>query len=323
MKITSNDLPLLNGVKVSEASGVYVSQDWSPSYVTDQFLDNADIYHQRYFNRLDFSSLIDRILTLGCINRDLPLKVLDIGSGGGSSVFAALKLLPESEVWASDISPQLLTQFAKFVQNRTEFKNRTKAFCFDLHNPFFREETFDIVIGCAILHHLVNPFEALKHVSSAIKPGGIVVLCEPIEAGNLINLFLYDSVCELEEQHGSPPNERLIRLMKAMRQDIIARLGPGAEKPWTKALDDKWIFDNNYLSNLAKDLGFSSSKVFPAQENLDIVFKTSFNSLLADSGNNDIVLPAYIVDFLDSIDKSISHELKQKLCPTGIIVFSK
>jgi len=121
----------------------------------------------------------------------------------------------------------------------------------------------------------------------------------------------------------APPNERLIRLMKAMRQDIIARLGPGAEKPWTKVLDDKWIFDNNYLSNLAKDLGFSSSKVFPAQENLDIVFKTSFNSLLADSGNNDIVLPTYIVDFLDSIDKSISHELKQKLCPTGIIVFSK
>lgn len=311
------------GVNVVNDDGILIDKNWRPIGVTDQFLDDAATYHERYFDRLDFEALLDRMLKLSGVDFQSNCRILDIGSGGGSSVFAALKLLPNSEVYASDISPPLLKMLANFAASKEELKNRIAAFCFDLHSPFFEKNTFDIVIGCAILHHLTDPFKALQNVVYSLKNGGKLVLCEPLEAGNLINLFIYDSVAEIERLKGSNQNKRLINLMKAMRLDIQARQGPPSEKPWTSILDDKWIFDASYLSELTLQLGCSTVEIFPAQENLEHVFETSFRSLLADSGNGDIKISDEIVAFLAEVDSEIIGNLKQKLCPTGIIVITK
>jgi SAM-dependent methyltransferase len=296
---------------------------WRPAGVTAQFMEDASTYHERYFDRLDFEQLVGRMLRLAEVPVDAPLNVLDIGSGGGSSVFAALKLLPRGNIVATDISPALLTLLAEFVARRDDFKARVSSFCFDLHEPFFERNTFDLVVGCAILHHLTNPFEALRHVAYSLKKGGKIVMCEPLEAGHLINLFVYDEVIQVARQDGGAIDQRLILLMQAMRRDIQARQGPPDEKPWTRQLDDKWVFDAAYLSDLTAQLKCERVSVFPAQEDLSRVFEASFVSLLADSGNSDLVLSDRVLEYLRLVDHGISNELKQKLCPTGIVVITK
>src|SRR5580765_3172864 len=83
---------LAPGVEVYRDGLVYVDRSWAPVGVTSQFTDDAQIYHERNFERIDFIDLLERCLQLAGIDRDRALRVLDIGSGGGSSVFAACKL---------------------------------------------------------------------------------------------------------------------------------------------------------------------------------------------------------------------------------------
>ena len=310
-------------VSVVQSGHDYIDKNWNPSGVTAQFIEDADTYHARYFDRLDFEELTRRMLLLAEVPSSAGLRVLDIGSGGGSSVFAALKLLPDSHVVASDISPQLLEKLVHYAFSKDELKNRVSAFCFDLHVPFFEKNCFDLVIGCAILHHLTNPFKALKNVVYALKKGGKIVLCEPLEAGNLINLFIYDEMIKIEREFGDPSDQRLTQLMTAMRRDIQARQGPPDEKPWTQLLDDKWIFDSSYLAVLAAQLECESVKVWPAQEDLRHVFETTFKSLLVESGNATLRLSESALQLLRDVDAGISVELKKKMCPTGIIVITK
>jgi SAM-dependent methyltransferase len=75
---------------------------------------------------------------------------------------------------------------AAFVESRDELRGRIKSFCFDLHRRFFRPEAFDVVIGAAILHHLLDPRAALINVSGSVKPGEKIILVEPLEAGSLL-----------------------------------------------------------------------------------------------------------------------------------------
>jgi SAM-dependent methyltransferase len=317
----ANDL-LRAETRVLKQGNLYIDVQWSPSGVTDQFLADADTYHERYANRLDFEALLDHCLTLASIDRAQPTRVLDIGSGGGSSVFATASLLPAAHVVASDISPQLLGKLADFVASKPELRSRVSSFCFDLHVPFFREETFDLVLGTAILHHLLDPVAALKNVAHALRKGGRIILVEPLEAGWLVNTIIYDLILK-ELGRRQEVNSPLAHLMRAMRLDIQARLGCPAAKPWTPHLDDKWVFNEAYWMDLSEQLGCSEVSVYPAQEDVSRLYEGGFRSLLADSGNRGVAIPDEILSILRRFDSGMSRELKEVLSPTGIVVMRK
>jgi SAM-dependent methyltransferase len=317
------DSILIPDVKVSFEDGIFIDVEWQPTGVSSQFLEDADSYHEMYSNRQDFEVLIRRMLGAANVSLDDPLSVLDIGSGGGSSVFATLKALPKGVVFASDISPQLLKMLMSFAISEDEFCHRVKSVCFDLHKAFFRPNSFDVIIGCAMLHHIHDPFQALTNVFSALRAGGKMILNEPFESGNLINLFIYDSIIDLAKSSGHPNELRLIQKMNAMRIDLQARQGPPIEKPWTKHLDDKWIFNLAYLKQLGEQLGSVQTEIVPEEEDLTHLYEKSFTSLLQVSGNDDIVLSKDMIQFLRNLDEDIAPRLKKSLCPSGIIVFTK
>ena len=312
---------LAPGVRVFRNGAVLVHREWSPVHITSQFMEDAETYHQRYFERLDFVDLLDRSLAHAGIDRVAPLRVHDIGSGSGSSVFAACRLLPHAEIFATDISPRMLEMLARFVASRSELQGRVRTFCFDLHRPFFRAETFDLVVGAAILHHLFDPRAALANVADGLRPGGRMILVEPLESGSLVMAIIYARVLEVLARSGQPEGA-LAGLMKTLRRDIQSRLGPEV-KPWTALLDDKWIFDEPYLIDLAQALGMSKVDIYPAQDDLSTIYETGFRSVLADSGNADLAVPEAVFDAVREFDRAIGPGLKPRLCPTGIIVFTK
>jgi SAM-dependent methyltransferase len=316
------DAILAPGVEIRRDGLVLIDQQWSPAGVTAQFIGDAETYHRRYFERLDFVRLVDYCLTLAGIPREQAMRVLDIGSGGGSSVFAACRLLQRAEIFASDISPQLLGMLAALVESRDELRGRVKAFCFDVHRRFFGPEIFDVVIGAAILHHLLDPRAALTNVAASLKPGGKIILIEPLEAGSLVLTAMYAGVLCALGKLGQGDGD-LARLMKALRLDTQCRLGPPVEKPWTAALDDKWVFDKPYLAELARQLDLSKVDVYPAQPDLTNVYEGAFRSVLSDSGNEGMAVPEPVWSCVREFDRGIDSGLKKELCPTGVIVFTR
>ena len=317
-----SDAAIAPGVRIRREGLIFIDENWSPAGVTEQFIGDAATYHQRYFDRLDFVGLIDRCLMLAGVPRDHEMRVLDIGSGGGSSVLAACRLLPRAELFASDISPPLLAMLAAFVESKDELRGRIRSYCFDVHRRFFRPDVFDLVLGAAILHHLLDPRAALVNVCASLKPGGKIVLIEPLEAGSLVLCTMYGAVLRVLAALGQGDGA-LARLMKALRLDIQCRLGPPAAKPWTAELDDKWVFDESYLVHLGAQLGLSQVEIHPAQPDLANVYEGAFRSVLSDSGNQGLDIPQPVLDCVREFDRGIDPTLKERLCPTGIIVFTK
>ena len=60
--------------------------------------------------------------------------------------------------------------------------------CADAMLDVFVPESFDLVTGAAILHHLIDPSRALVAAHRALKPGGFAMFFEPfrfLEASSL------------------------------------------------------------------------------------------------------------------------------------------
>ena len=146
--------------------------------VTDQFLENAAEYHRRYSDVGHFRQLIDRALAgLGDIGD--PEVILDIGSGSGNSVIPLLDRFPQAFVLATDISPQLLAILRDYLEARPQYAGRYALACMDATNNRFRAGVFDLAVGAAILHHLIEPQRVVQVCERALKPGGAAIFFEP------------------------------------------------------------------------------------------------------------------------------------------------
>lgn len=294
---------------------IYIDEAWSPAGVTDQFLANADVYHERYSNDAHWSYLVDR--ALGAIDRSASLNILDIGSGSGNTTFPLAEFLPNSKITASDISPQLLTILMREASLRPGLSERMAGYCFDLHNDFFAPEVFDGVLGGAILHHMLDPVAALRNVAKWVKPGGWIVLVEPLERGWLMAAVVYHTLLEELEDTAEPD---LIAHFRAMLRDIEARLGAPHVKPWTHAIDDKWFFSPTAVREITKELGFSSWSIEPAF--IDHSFRGAILGTLGAAGWKGLPPPS-MLKILDEFDAQVTGTTRQRVQTEGYIRLRK
>jgi len=103
--------------------------------------------------------------------------VADIGAGSGViSMLMAEEILPEGKVMAVDIQDEMLERLAERckkagVTNVKPVKGRTKS-------PALDPKSIDLAIMVDVYHELEFPYEMMREVSTAMKPGGRVVLVE-------------------------------------------------------------------------------------------------------------------------------------------------
>jgi ubiquinone/menaquinone biosynthesis C-methylase UbiE len=125
------------------------------------------------------------------------MNVLELGCGTG---FLTRELaVAGAQVTAIDISPELL----EAARSNCSAANVT----FEVQNAYalsYPDESFDLVVGSSILHHL-DIGEALRQIYCVLRPGGRMCFTEP----NMLNpqIAVQKNVPSIKKRLGDSPDE--------------------------------------------------------------------------------------------------------------------
>lgn len=143
--------------------------------------------------------------------------VLEIGCGTGE--FTRLIAPQVGELWATDLSPDLLKRAEASMQASPQ-QTQVRFQVEDAMNLSFSADLFDAVFACSVLHHLdLEP--ALRQVYRVLKPGARCVFSEP----NMMNpqIALQKNIPAIKRRLGDSPDETAFFAWKMRR--LLQQLG--------------------------------------------------------------------------------------------------
>lgn len=165
---------------VSTEERLQKEADFQDKKVTEKDERTQHFYYKIYAGQLDavYNAAFDEI------GRVEGKSLLEVGCGEGhfSLQFARLG----ARVTATDISPESI----KFLQANADQEDLTDltAYVSNAEALDFPGESFDIVFGSAILHHL-ELSTAVPEICRVLKKGGKAIFVEPLGHNPLINLY--------------------------------------------------------------------------------------------------------------------------------------
>jgi ubiquinone/menaquinone biosynthesis C-methylase UbiE len=290
-------------------------------YITSQFVEFAQTYRDKYQDTRYSRTLIAAAFRKMGLRSTRGLKILDIGSGAGNSVIPLLDLCPDSLVIASDLSVELLALLKMALADRGETGNCV-LLQLNAEELDFRPESFDLIVGAAVLHHLFAPEETLKGCAKILKRGGRAVFFEPFENGNIILRIIYKSILNDPRKETLPPEAS--RVLQAMIRDYDVRIGRDKSQPIFRELDDKWLFTPKYFREFAERYGFSKCMIYPLHST-DTPFAnqtaTTLQMVLGESGQE--ALPDWAWEIVKQYDHLFSDDMKTDLLIEGCVILEK
>ena len=122
----------------------------------------------------DIARLVNETIN---VNSDPVL--LDVGCGSGKLTFALSSIF--NQLVGFDLSSVRIAAANKIVNERKEFVKKSIQFkCGDADEPFpFEDNIFDVVVACAILEHVIDPFRMIREMRRVTKTGGYVIISVP------------------------------------------------------------------------------------------------------------------------------------------------
>jgi ubiquinone/menaquinone biosynthesis C-methylase UbiE len=110
---------------------------------------------------------------------------LEIGAGTGYFTLNLLRAGVVREAVASDISPGMLRALSA---SAGQMGLSVEAVACEASSLPFEDESFDLVFGHAVLHHLPDLAGAFREFRRVLRPGGVVAFCgEPSRYGDRIS----------------------------------------------------------------------------------------------------------------------------------------
>jgi ubiquinone/menaquinone biosynthesis C-methylase UbiE len=182
-------------------------------------------------------------------------RALEIGAGTGYFSLNLLRAGLVESVVCTDISPGMLSTLRGNAE-RLGLADHVQTVACDAERLPFADESFDLVCGHAVLHHLPDLASAFAQFHRVLAPGGTLVFAgEPSRHGDRI---------------AAVPKMTAARLAPLWRRAVRARpAGHGpAEDSGSAAADhalepfvDVHTFTPGQLAALARDAGFESVEV--------------------------------------------------------------
>ncbi len=177
-------------------------------------------------------------------------RALEIGAGTGYFTLNLVRGGVIGEAVATDISPGMLETMSSSAER---LGLDVRAIRCEADKLPFPDESFDLVFGHAVLHHLPDLDAAFAEFRRVLRPGGTLAFCgEPSRYGDLISQVPKRAAVALA------PAWR--RLMRATKRDYFA--GPDdreeADLEW---LVDVHAFTPRRLVSLAREAGLGDVRV--------------------------------------------------------------
>ncbi len=273
-----------------------------PRYgVSAAFLAHAEEYFLRFKNYDYLYTLMsDTFRRLEYVPKGL---VVDFGSGFGNSVIPLLENY-DVRVIATDISPDLLQILNREARSRG-FQDRCYAVAQDAQNCYFLPNHADLVVGCAVLHHMVDPLSVIRAATIVLKSGGKAIFFEPFELGHQVLRIAYTQI--LNEAKSRRVKGAGFNFLTALSQDINVRTHRNKlaqfKNTW-KNLDDKWMFCASHFRKIAEELG-CNVEILPLHDSQHQFTRQTKNALEAYGGLKcPDALPNWAWDILNDFDEN-------------------
>ena len=161
----------------SDATIVEREREYHNLRFTEETRDAQDKY---YFALRDCDAKYERLI----LEHARDAVVLDYGCAKGEW---ALKIAPIArKVHGIDISDVAIA--AGQAEAAARGLENAHFDAMDAHQMEFPDNTFDLVFGLGIIHHL-DTRKSLEEVARVLKPGGVAIFREPLGYNFLINLY--------------------------------------------------------------------------------------------------------------------------------------
>ena len=109
-------------------------------------------------------------------------RALEIGAGTGYFTLNLLRAGVVGEAVATDISPGMLSRLER---SAAELGLAVETAACEASELPFEDDSFDLVFGHAVLHHLPDLPRAFREFARVLRPGGVVAFCgEPSHYGD-------------------------------------------------------------------------------------------------------------------------------------------
>ena len=326
----SVDLVDLGDVINSDMRGILVRKDDMHGRkvgVTDQFLKNADTYHEKYFDTGYFKYCLSNALSRISFSRTDPY-ILDIGSGSGNTVIPALELFKNSRIIATNISENLLYILNRYLQRNSDYDGRVILVCMDATRAnYYKENMFDLVIGAAILHHLIDPYPCIEAVCRSLKEGSSAIFFEPFENGASILRIAYTEILRKSKKTKFPWNTdldgKISDFLKRLINDFAVRAGTDKSNELFQKIDDKWLFTKKFFYDAAEKYKLRNVTIYPLHDTAHQFRKQTETYLRLGLGAGPGTLPNWAWEILDYYDNLFSPDLKDDLLIEGAVILTK
>jgi SAM-dependent methyltransferase len=181
--------------------------------------------------------------------------ILELGCGMGDLTHGLCTRFTRSDIYAVDHS---VLSLKAMLRSLPTSDNRVHASTQDASRLCFPEKSLDLVIGFAILHHILDWKSLLNSVFGIIKPGGTMVFVEPFWDGYFWVATLLAIAVEnlkLSEADLQHPEFGMCRFIL---DDIAFRTTNRDNPEVLNTLVDKHLFRNSAVVNACRDIGFRS-----------------------------------------------------------------
>jgi SAM-dependent methyltransferase len=101
-------------------------------------------------------------------------RIVDLGAGSGTGTLALARQLPEAEIIAVDVDPEMLAH----LRHRAGGNSHIRTVEADLDGDWPDLGPADLVWASASMHHLKDPDRTLGQVHDLLRPGGAVLITE-------------------------------------------------------------------------------------------------------------------------------------------------